>query len=56
MKIREVRAVGLVGSEDQLRRRAEEYRAAGVDELAVVPATAADPGGRLTLEALTESA
>src|SRR3989442_637279 len=49
-------AVGVVGSEDQLRRRAEESGAAGVDELAVVRATAADPGGRLTLEALSESA
>jgi hypothetical protein len=45
-------AIGLVGSEDEIRRRAQEYRDAGVHELAVVPATAGDPGGRGTLEAL----
>jgi probable F420-dependent oxidoreductase len=47
------RAIGLVGSEEEVRARAAEYRAAGVDELAIVPATAGDPGGRRTLEALT---
>jgi probable F420-dependent oxidoreductase len=46
------REIGLVGSEDELRRRAAKYRAAGVDELAIVPATAGDPGGRRTLEVL----
>ena len=46
------RAVGLVGSESDLAARAAEYHAAGVDELAIVPATAGDPGGRRTLEAL----
>jgi probable F420-dependent oxidoreductase len=48
-------AIGLVGSEADLRARAERYRAAGVDELAVVPATAGDPGGRRTLEALASA-
>ena len=32
-----------------------EYRAAGVDEIALVPATAGDPGGRRTLEAFALS-
>jgi probable F420-dependent oxidoreductase len=46
------RSIGLVGSEPEIRARAAEYRAAGVAELAIVPATAGDPGGRRTLEAL----
>jgi probable F420-dependent oxidoreductase len=45
-------AIGLVGSEAEIRERARQYRAAGVHELAIVPATASDPGGRTTLEAL----
>jgi probable F420-dependent oxidoreductase len=45
-------SLGLVGDPDTVRRRAEEYRAAGVDELAVVPATGGDRGGRRTLAAL----
>jgi probable F420-dependent oxidoreductase len=47
------RAIGLVGSETEVRERAALYRAAGVDEIAVVPATAGDPGGRRTLEAMS---
>ncbi len=46
------RAIGLVGREAEVRARIEEYRSAGVDEIAIVPATAGDPGGRRTLEAL----
>jgi len=46
------RAVGLVGSEAEVRERMALYRDAGVDEVALVPATAGDPGGRRTLEAL----
>ena len=46
------RAIGLVGSETEAKERAGEYRAAGVDELAIVPATAGDPGGRRTLKAI----
>jgi probable F420-dependent oxidoreductase len=49
------RAVGLVGGEPEVRERAARYRAAGVDEIAIVPATAGDPGGRRTLEALALS-
>jgi probable F420-dependent oxidoreductase len=45
------RSIGLVGTESEVRARVGEYRAAGVDEIAIVPATAGDPGGRRTLEA-----
>jgi alkanesulfonate monooxygenase SsuD/methylene tetrahydromethanopterin reductase-like flavin-dependent oxidoreductase (luciferase family) len=50
------KAIGLVGTESEIRARAAEYRAAGVHELAIVPATAGDPGGRRTLEALVTAA
>jgi probable F420-dependent oxidoreductase len=50
------RAIGLVGSADEVAGRVEEYRAAGVEQLAIVPATAGDPGGRRTLEALAPRA
>jgi probable F420-dependent oxidoreductase len=46
------RSIGLVGTAGEVRARAREFREAGVDELAIVPATAGDPGGRRTLEAL----
>jgi probable F420-dependent oxidoreductase len=49
------RAIGLVGSETEVVERAAEYRAAGVGALAIVPATAGDPGGRRTLEAFAAS-
>jgi probable F420-dependent oxidoreductase len=48
-------AIGLIGSEAEVWARAEDYRRAGVDEIAIVPATAGDPGGRRTLEALAPS-
>src|SRR4051794_30293239 len=46
-------AVGLVGSRDEVAGREQAYRAAGVDELCVVPVTAGDPGGERTLRALS---
>jgi probable F420-dependent oxidoreductase len=49
------RAVGLVGSYEEVRARLAEYRDAGVDEVAIAPATAGDPAGRRTLEALSPS-
>jgi probable F420-dependent oxidoreductase len=49
------RSIGLVGGEADVQERVAEYRAAGVDELAIVPATAGDPGGRRTLEVLAAS-
>jgi probable F420-dependent oxidoreductase len=48
--------VGLVGSADTVRARLEDYAAAGLDEIAIVPATAGDPGGEHTLTALAEAA
>jgi len=47
-----VDAVGLVGDADALATRIAEYRATGVDDICVVPATAGDRAGRRTLEAL----
>lgn len=46
------RTVGLVGDLDAVRSRLAEYAAAGLDEVAVVPATAGDPAGERTLTAL----
>ncbi|HUF99505.1 MAG TPA: LLM class F420-dependent oxidoreductase [Ilumatobacter sp.] len=47
-------SVALVGSVADVRRRIADYRAAGVDDICLVPATASDNGGRRTLEALSE--
>ncbi|MEU1477399.1 LLM class F420-dependent oxidoreductase [Streptomyces sp. NPDC005760] len=44
--------VGLVGDLDAVRARIGEYADAGLDEIALVPATAGDPGGERTLTAL----
>ncbi len=42
-------SVGMVGDLDALRARCADYRAAGVDEICIVPATAGDPGAERTL-------
>ncbi|RLQ20174.1 LLM class F420-dependent oxidoreductase [Seongchinamella sediminis] len=47
-----VSAIGLVGSEAEIDRKLEEYRAAGADEICLVPATTGDPGGLRTLQAM----
>jgi probable F420-dependent oxidoreductase len=44
--------IGLVGDIDTVRARLEAYAAAGLDEVALVAATAGDPGGERTLTAL----
>jgi probable F420-dependent oxidoreductase len=49
-----VAAIGLVGSGDQIAGRIEAYRAAGADEICLVPATAEDPGGLKSLTALKD--
>jgi probable F420-dependent oxidoreductase len=49
-------AVGLVGTEDQARKRAAEYVAAGLDDLVLVPATAGDDAGARSLRALRNRA
>jgi probable F420-dependent oxidoreductase len=45
-------AVGLVGDEATVTARIRQYREAGADEVCLVPATAGDPAGHRTLEAL----
>ena len=47
-----VAAVGLVGTETAIASRLEQYRAAGADEICLVPATAGDPAGARTLAAM----
>ncbi|HEY5578243.1 MAG TPA: LLM class F420-dependent oxidoreductase [Acidimicrobiia bacterium] len=47
-----VEAVGAIGSLADVRRRLDEYRAAGVDYLAIVPPTAEDPGAGTLLARL----
>jgi len=47
-----ISTIGLVGSEASIRSRLEEYRAAGADEVCLVPATAGDPRGQRSLTAL----
>jgi probable F420-dependent oxidoreductase len=49
-------SVGLVGTEDEARRRAGEYFDAGLDELVLVPATAGDDAGRRSLATLRDLA
>lgn len=46
--------VGLVGTIGTVRARLRDYATAGLDEVAIVPATAGDPGGQRTLTALAE--
>lgn len=48
-----VSAIGLVGSREEVARRVAAYRAAGADEICLVPATASDPGGLNSLTAMT---
>jgi alkanesulfonate monooxygenase SsuD/methylene tetrahydromethanopterin reductase-like flavin-dependent oxidoreductase (luciferase family) len=47
-------AIGLVGSQADIDARLERYRAAGADEVCLVPATAGDPGGLRTLQAMAQ--
>jgi probable F420-dependent oxidoreductase len=47
--------VGLVGDVRAVRARLDAYAAAGLDEVAIVPATSGDPGGERTLTALSPS-
>jgi probable F420-dependent oxidoreductase len=45
-------SVGLVGDVDTIRARLAAYSDAGLDEVAILPATAGDPAGERTLSAL----
>jgi probable F420-dependent oxidoreductase len=50
-------AIGLIGDQNALAAKAAEYRAAGVDELVIVPSsTVDDEGGARTLAAMSEIA
>lgn len=51
-----VGTIGLVGGRDTVLDRIGAYAEAGVDEIAVVPATAGDRGGERTLRAVRELA
>jgi probable F420-dependent oxidoreductase len=44
-----VSAIGLVGTEQAVLQRIQEYREAGADEICLVPTTASDPAGRRSL-------
>ncbi|VBA36799.1 hypothetical protein LAUMK13_01335 [Mycobacterium innocens] len=46
--------VGALGGTDRIAARLRAYHRAGADCLAVVPSTAADPGGRMTLRTVRE--
>lgn len=46
--------IGLVGTREQIAGRIEAYRAAGADEICLVPATASDPGGLNSLTAMQD--
>jgi alkanesulfonate monooxygenase SsuD/methylene tetrahydromethanopterin reductase-like flavin-dependent oxidoreductase (luciferase family) len=46
------RTVGLIGDIDTIHARLAEYSDAGLDEIAILPATAGDPAGERTLCAL----
>lgn len=46
--------VGVVGDANGMQQKIADYRAAGVDEICIAPATAGDPGGFKTLEALSK--
>ncbi|AQA17649.1 LLM class F420-dependent oxidoreductase [Halioglobus japonicus] len=47
-----IAAVGLLGSESEVAAQLEDYKAAGADEVCIVPATAGDDLGKRTLSAL----
>lgn len=53
MPIELAAAVGMLGDVDTIRARIAEYRAAGADEVCIVPATAGDPGGESTLRSVS---
>jgi len=46
------RTVGLVGDAGTVRARLDAYAAAGLDEIAICPATAGGPGGERALTVL----
>lgn len=51
LPVEAAQTVGLVGDTREVGERLEAYAAAGLDEVAIVPATAGDPGAERTLAA-----
>jgi probable F420-dependent oxidoreductase len=49
-----ISAIGMIGNEAEIEARIEEYRAAGADEICIVPATEGDEFGRRTLEFMSK--
>lgn len=49
-----IAAIGLVGDEATIEARIEQYRAAGADEICLVPATAGDATGERSLRAMSK--
>jgi hypothetical protein len=47
-----IAAIGLIGNIEAIGTKVEEYRAAGADEICLVPATAGDELGERTLRAM----
>ena len=45
-------AIGLVGSQSEIEQKLQTYREAGAQEICLVPATAGDPNGLKTLQAM----
>jgi probable F420-dependent oxidoreductase len=48
-----IASIGLVGNPSEIADRVSQYRAAGADEICLVPATAGDPSGQRTLETMS---
>ena len=49
-----ISSIGLVGDASEIDARIQAYREAGAAEICLVPATAGDPAGRRTLEAMAQ--
>ncbi len=47
-----MKSIGAVGSAAEVRRRLDEYREAGADEIGIVPVTADDPAGARLMDEL----
>lgn len=50
-----IATIGLTGGASDIEARLDEYRAAGADEVCLVPATAGDPAGERTLTVMAAS-
>lgn len=48
-----IHAIAIMGDEEEIGARLEQYRQAGAEEICLVPGTAGDPAGQRTLEAMS---